>query len=163
MSTDLVIRDVEPSDVPTLLRLVLELAKYEKLSHKAVTSEADLRDALFGASTDARAALAELDGEAIGCAVWFFNFSTFVGRRGLYLEDLFIRPEHRGRGFGLAILRWLARRAVENGCGRMEWAVLDWNAPAIEFYRSLGAESMDDWIVFRLDRERIEALASGAR
>ncbi len=158
---DLVIREAGAADVPELLALVRELATYEKLADRVVATESELHEALFGGSGDAFAALALVGGETAGCAVWFHNFSTFVGRRGLYLEDLFVRPRFRGRGIGVAILRWLARRAVDEGCGRMEWAVLDWNTPAIDFYRALGAKGMDDWRIFRLDGKALEALASG--
>lgn len=156
------IRPARPGDEPQLLRLVKELAEYEKLAHAVVADEADIERALFSARPEAWAALAEIEGETAGIAIWFYNFSTFAGGEGLYLEDLYVRPRWRGRGIGFALLRWLARDARERGCRRMEWAVLDWNEPAIEFYRGLGAESMDDWTVFRLSRERIEALASGA-
>lgn len=144
------ISPAKPGDVATLLALVRELAEFERLSHEVVTDEKQLHAALFGARANVEAVIARADGEVVGFALWFHNFSTFVGRRGLYLEDLYVRPAHRGRGYGEALLRHLAGIAVERGCGRMEWAVLDWNERAIDFYRRLGAEPQDAWTIFRL-------------
>jgi GNAT superfamily N-acetyltransferase len=156
----LLIRGATAADVPELLRLIGELAEYERLRHQVVASEAQLAAALFGPRPEAEALLAELDGAPAGFALFFHNFSTFLGRRGLYLEDLFVRPAFRRRGVGRALLVQLARLAVERGCGRFEWSVLDWNQPAIDFYRSLGAEPLSDWTVFRLTGD---ALVRAAR
>ena len=138
---------------------VRELAAYERLAHEARATEDDVRRTLFGESPQAEARIARWDGEPAGFALFFHNYSTFAGRRGLYLEDLYIRPAHRGRGIGRALLRDLAAIAVARGCARLEWAVLDWNEPAIRFYESLGAEPMRDWTVFRLDGEKLARLA----
>lgn len=155
------IRRAARADVPLLLRMIRELAEYERLSDAVVAREADIEASLFGENRCAEAAIGELGGEAIAFAVWFQNFSTFVGRRGLYLEDLYVRPQHRGRGHGLALLRWLADRALELGCGRMEWAVLDWNDPAIAFYRRLGARPLDEWTIFRLTPDALRRFVDG--
>ena len=144
---------IEPatsSDVPLILRLVTALAEYERLSHQVAASEAALRDTLFGPSPAAEVVIAYVDGQPAGFALWFHNYSTFLARRGLYLEDLFVLPEWRGRGIGRQLLAHLAKIAVERGCGRMEWAVLEWNEPAIGFYRKLGAEVLPDWRICRL-------------
>ena len=144
------IRRAGREDVPSILALVRELADYEKLSHEARATEADLvRDGFSGAPRFF-AELAEWDGELAGYALWFFTYSTFQGRPGLYLEDLFVRPQLRGRGIGKALLVHLARLAVREGCGRFQWQVLDWNAPAIEFYRALGARPLQEWITMRV-------------
>jgi GNAT superfamily N-acetyltransferase len=144
------IRAAQPADVPILLQLIRELAEYERLAQQVVATEGDLTESLFGAEPSAQAILAELDGTPAGLAVYFYNFSTFLGRPGLYLEDLFVRPPQRRRGVGKALFRHLAQLAVERRCGRFEWSVLDWNQPAIAFYRSLGAESLIEWTRFRL-------------
>ncbi len=154
---------IEPAtvdDLALVLRFIRELAEYEHLEHQVVADEALLRRELFGAHPGAEVLIAREEGEALGFALFFHNFSTFVGRRGLYLEDLYVRPEHRGRGVGGALLRHLARLAVERGCGRFEWAVLDWNQPAIGFYRRLGARPLDDWTVYRLDGPALQKLAA---
>jgi len=150
---------VSERDVPLLLRLIKALAEYERLSGEVVATEALLREALFGAKPSAEAALAFVGADAVGFAVWFYNFSTFVGRPGLYLEDIFVLPEYRGRGVGRALIGHLARLAVARGCGRMEWAVLDWNEPAIRFYRQIGAQPMDGWTVYRLTGNALKNLA----
>ena len=147
-------------DVGVILRLITALAEYEKLSHEVVATEASIRDTFFGGGRNAEAILAHAGEQPVGFAVWFHNYSTFLGRPGLYLEDLFVLPEWRGRGVGRALLRHLARIAVERGCGRMEWAVLDWNDPAIGFYRSLGARAMDEWTVYRLTGDALRRLAT---
>jgi GNAT superfamily N-acetyltransferase len=147
------------ADVPTILALVTALADYEHLTHEVVADDASLRASLFGAHPSAEAIIARHGGEAIGFALWFHNYSTFLGRRGLYLEDLFVLPAWRGRGVGRALLAYLARVAVARGCGRMEWAVLDWNEPALAFYRRLGARPLDDWTVHRLTGEALHLLA----
>ena len=148
-----------PEDVRLLLHLINALAEYERLSDQVVATEARLHDTLFGERPSAEAVIAYLGAEPAGFALWFYNYSTFLGRSGLYLEDLFVKPEHRGRGVGKALLRHLARVAVAKGCGRMEWSVLDWNEPAIHFYRSLGAQAMDEWTVYRLTGDAIAQLA----
>ena len=154
------IRAAAPDDVPLILAFIRELAAYERLAHEVVASEASLAATLFGPRPAAEVVLAEIDGAPAGFALYFHNYSTFLGRPGLYLEDLFVRPEFRGRGIGRALLARLARIAVERGCGRMEWWVLDWNAPAAGFYERLGARPMSDWTVFRMDGEALSALAS---
>ncbi|MFI4868062.1 MAG: GNAT family N-acetyltransferase [Steroidobacterales bacterium] len=143
------LRAAEAADVPVLFELIGELADYERLRHKMVGDINDLHRHLFGEPRYAHALLAEWDGAAAGFALYFFNYSTFLCRPGLYLEDLFVRPVHRGRGIGLALLTALEQRARELGCGRLEWAVLDWNESAIEFYRRFGARPMQDWILYR--------------
>lgn len=149
-----------PADVPTVLALIRELAEFEKLLDDVVATEADVHEALFGARPVAEAVVAR-EGDAVaGFALFFHNYSTFRGRPGLYLEDLFVRPAYRGRGYGKALLCHLAKLAVERRCARMEWAVLDWNARAIEFYESLGARPVDGWTIYRLTGD---ALATAGR
>ena len=154
------IRSATPADVPLILRLIRELAAYEKLAHEVVATEADLAATLFGATPRAEVVLASSGGEDVGFALFFHNYSTFLGRPGIYLEDLFVRPVARGKGVGRALLAHLAQEAVARGCGRLEWAVLDWNADAIGFYRRLGARAMDDWTVYRLTGESLSRLAN---
>ena len=153
------LRDAEARDCADIARLVKALAAYEKLEHEARAGEAAFRDALFGQDAVAYAMMAEVDGRSVGFALWFYNFSTFVGRRGLYVEDVFVEPAFRGLGIGKAFFRAMAARALEKGCGRMEWSVLDWNAPSIAFYRGMGALAMDDWTVQRLSGAALVALA----
>ena len=155
------IRNATPEDVPEIARLIRALADYEKLSDEVLATEEQLRQSLFGPRPAAETVLAWLDGRAIGLAVFFSNYSTFRGRAGLYLEDLFVEPAQRGRGYGKALLRHVARLAVERGCERMEWSVLDWNTPAIEFYRSLGARPLEDWTIYRLQGESLKQAVSG--
>jgi GNAT superfamily N-acetyltransferase len=153
------IRAATLDDVPTILSLIRDLAEYERAPNEVVATEEGLREVLFGARPAAEVVLA-LEGKMpVGFAVFFHNFSTWLGRTGLYLEDLFIRPDARGKGYGSALLVHLARIAQERGCGRMEWAVLDWNEPAIQFYRKLGAAPNEEWTVFRLTSEGIAKLA----
>jgi len=147
------------ADVPLLLRFIRDLAVYEKLAHEVVATEDGLRRTLFGERPYAEALIARLDGVPAGFALYFHNYSTFLGKPGLYLEDLFVEPGQRGKGIGRALLQRLAAIALERGCGRVEWAVLDWNAPSIAFYRALGASAMDDWTVFRLEGAALRALA----
>ena len=154
------IRCAQVADVPVILQLVRDLATYERAPKQVLATEPQLVDALFGDKPAAEVLLAFQGNEAVGFAVYFFNFSTWLGRPGLYLEDLFVRPENRGGGYGRALLVHLARIAQERGCGRMEWAVLDWNEPAIGFYKKLGATPMNEWTVFRLTREGIANLAN---
>ncbi len=154
------IRPARPDDAQTLWSLIHELAVYEHLEHQVEATPDDLRRHLFGPRPAAEAVLAEVDGQAVGFALFFSNFSTFRGLPGIYLEDLFVKSDHRGRGLGKALLRHLASLAVERGCGRLEWAVLDWNAPSIAFYQSLGARPLDDWTLFRLDGDALKTLGS---
>lgn len=156
------IRTTTEADVPIILSLIRELADYERAPDAVVTTEAGLREVLFAAKRAAEVLLALEEGEPVGFAVYFYSFSTWLGRPGLYLEDLFVRPTARGKGYGRALLARLAQIAQERGCGRMEWAVLDWNDPAIQFYKKLGAEPMTEWTVFRLTQEGIAKLAESA-
>jgi len=144
------IESAQERDVPLILELIRGLAEYERLSDQVVATEVGLREALFGAQPSAEVIIAYADDRPAGFALFFHNFSTFLGRRGLYLEDLFVIPDFRRLGIGRRLLTELARIAVERGCGRFEWSVLDWNAPAIEFYKRLGARPLDDWTIFRV-------------
>ena len=159
----LAIRRARPGEAGLVLSLVCELADYEKLRHEVEASEADIDAALFGANPRLFCDIAEWENEPAGFAVWFINFSTFSGRSGIYLEDLFVRPLQRGKGIGKALLAHLARECVENGWSRLQWSVLDWNTPSIEFYKSLGAVLMDEWTVCRLSGPPLTALAGGSR
>ena len=150
-------------DVPLVLSFIRKLAEYEKLSHQVVATEDLLREGLFGPRRVAEVVLAYLDSQPVGFALFFHNFSTFIGRPGIYLEDLFVEPEHRGKGIGKALLAYVANLAVERGCGRFEWAVLDWNTPSIDFYKSLGAVPLDDWTLFRLTGEALQKLQDSAK
>ena len=154
------IRSANVDDVPLIRQLIGELAEYERLPAAAVATDDDLRDQLFGAQPAAEVLIAEVDGEAAGFALFFHNFSTFLGKRGLYLEDLFVRPAFRGVGLGRHLMATLARIALQRDCGRFEWSVLDWNAPAIGFYRTLGAVGMDEWTVQRLEGDALHSLAA---
>ena len=154
------IRPASADDVPLIRALIGELAEYERLAHAAVATDDGLRDQLFGAHPGAEVLIGEVDGEPAGFALFFHNFSTFLGKRGLYLEDLFVRPAFRGSGLGKHLMATLARIAVQRDCGRFEWSVLDWNAPAIGFYRKLGATGLDEWTVQRLEGDALHALAS---
>ncbi len=154
------IRAATENDVPLILQFIRHLARYEKLEHKVVATEEALRRTLFANPRFAEVVIASVDGAAVGFALFFHNYSTFLGQPGIYLEDLYVNPEMRGRGYGKALLAYLARLAKERGCGRVEWAVLDWNTQAIDFYKSLGAAPMDDWTVFRISGEALEALAA---
>lgn len=158
-AVDFHIRPARVEDVPVILELIRDLATYERAPDEVTATEEQLGDVLFGERPAAEGLLA-FEGESpIGFAVYFYNFSTWLGRPGLYLEDLFVKPEKRGRGYGRALLVELAKIARDRGCGRMEWAVLDWNEPAIQFYGKLGAKPMDEWTVFRLTRNGIARLA----
>ncbi|HEY0018339.1 MAG TPA: GNAT family N-acetyltransferase [Longimicrobium sp.] len=154
------IRAAVEADVPLILRFIRELAEYERLLHEVVATEDRLRETLFGARPAAEVVIAEQAGAPVGFALFFHNYSTFLAQPGLYLEDLYVRPEARGRGAGRALLAHLARLARARGCGRLEWWVLDWNQSAIRFYRSLGAQPMDDWTVFRLTGPGLDRLAA---
>ena len=153
------IRPAELSDVPVVLALVHELAAYEREPDAVVATEADFQEALFGADPSAGCHVAEVDGEVVGCALWYRTFSTWQGKPGLWLEDLFVRPEHRGSGLGKELLVTLARLCVERGWTRFEWWVLDWNEPAQGFYRSLGARPEDEWTVGRVDGDALTGLS----
>jgi len=153
------IRPAIPADTPTICHLIRALAEYERLADRVIFQEYQVREHLFGPRPFAEVLLAEEAGEVVGFALFFHNYSTFRGKPGLYLEDLFVRPDYRGRGHGKALLLALARVAIERGCARLEWAVLNWNEPAIGFYRALGATPMNDWTVFRLQDDALTAAA----
>jgi len=152
------IRKATPDDTPTIFDLIKKLAVYEKMENEVITSVEELRENIF-TKNFSKVLLAEEEGKPVGFALYFFNFSTFVGKPGLYLEDLFIEPEFRGKGYGKKLLIELAKIAREENCGRMEWSVLNWNTPAIDFYESLQAKPMDEWTVYRLDQKGIADLA----
>ncbi len=154
------IRPATSQDTSLILWFIKGLAEYEKLSHEVVATEDALRENLFGAHPKAEVIIGEYNSEPVGFALFFHNFSTFVGKPGIYLEDLFVIPEMRGKGFGKSLLQYLARLAVERDCGRLEWAVLDWNEPAIKFYESLGSRIMKEWLINRLAGEELAELAS---
>jgi GNAT superfamily N-acetyltransferase len=158
--TDFRIRPARVGDVRTILQLIRDLATYERAPDEVTATEEQLADVLFGERPAAEVLLAFEGQSPAGFAVYFYNFSTWLGRPGLYLEDLFVKPEKRGKGYGRALLVELAKIARDRSCGRMEWAVLDWNEPAIKFYRALGAKPLDEWTVFRLTRDGIEKLAA---
>jgi GNAT superfamily N-acetyltransferase len=162
MLPDFNIRPARVEDVPVILQLIRDLATYERAPKEVVATEQLLVDVVFGEKPVAEVLLAFEEESPVGFAVYFYNFSTWLGRPGLYLEDLFVKPEKRGKGYGRALLMELAKIACDRGCGRMEWAVLDWNEPAIKFYRGLGAKPMDEWTVFRLTRDGIAKLANAA-
>jgi GNAT superfamily N-acetyltransferase len=154
---------IEPAterDVPVILNLIKGLAEYEKLSHEVVATETSLRESLFGSRRVAEVILGYAGTEAVGFAVFFHNYSTFLGRPGIYLEDLFVLPQWRRRGLGTRLLTYVAREAVARNCGRLEWSVLDWNQSAIDFYKKLGARAMDEWTVYRVTGDALKALAS---
>jgi GNAT superfamily N-acetyltransferase len=153
------IRFARPADVALIVHLIRSLSKFEKLEHMVVANEEKVRKALFGQRPYAETLIAELDGEPVGFALFFHNFSTFLAQPGIYLEDLFVEPAHRGAGIGRALLERLAQIAVERDCGRLEWAVLDWNKDAVGFYERLGATPNDEWTVYRLTGEALRSLA----
>lgn len=157
------IRPAGPSDTALIFNLIRELADYEKLSDAVDATPAMIADALFGEKPRLFCDIAEWNGEAAGLAVWFLNFSTFRGRHGIYLEDLFVRPAYRGKGLGKALMEHLARRCVEEGYARFEWSVLDWNAPSIAFYESIGAQVLPDWKICRMSGEALASFGKGAR
>jgi GNAT superfamily N-acetyltransferase len=158
----LTIREASPSDAELVFGLVKALAEYEKLAHEVDATRDMIAKALFCERPRLFADIAEWDGEGVGLALWFYNFSTFRGRHGIYLEDLFVRPLFRGRGIGKALLRGLAARCAREGLARLEWSVLDWNAPSIDFYTSLGAVAKDEWTVYRLTGDALARLAAGS-
>jgi len=157
---DFALREARAEDCGLILALIRELAEYEKLSHEVVATEEVLRETLFGEHPCAEVVFGEYKGEAVGYALFFHNFSTFTGRPGIYLEDIYVKPEMRGRGYGKRLLTWVARLAVERKCSRMEWSVLDWNEPSIRFYRSLGAVAMDEWTAQRLTGAALDEVAA---
>jgi len=157
---DFTIRFATSEDVPLILRFIRGLAEYEKLTHEVTATEEMLRETLFGSRQVAEVLIGEFQAEAVGFALFFHNYSTFLGLPGIYLEDLFVKPEMRGRGFGKVFLIFLAKLAQERCCGRVEWAVLDWNEPSIQFYKKLGAAVMDDWTVYRLTGKALATLAA---
>jgi GNAT superfamily N-acetyltransferase len=161
VTSALTIRPAAAPDVPEVLRFIRELAVYERLEHEVVATEAALHAALFGPRPYAEVVFACLDGVPVGFALFFHTFSTFLGKPGIYLEDLFVRPTARGRGVGRSLLAWLARTALERGCGRLDWAVLDWNEPSIRFYHGLGAVALDDWTTMRVSGAALERLSQG--
>lgn len=154
-----VIRQATEADVPLILQFIRGLAEYERLAHEVVADEATLRQALFGERRVAEVVIGYDNNQPVCFALFFHNFSTFLGRPGIYLEDLFVNPDQRGKGFGKAMLAYLAKLAVERECGRLEWSVLDWNEPAINFYKSLGAKPMDEWTIFRVTGDALTQLA----
>ena len=154
------IRAARPGEEGLVLAFIRKLAEYEKLAHEVTASEADMRAGLFGATPRCHCDLAFWNGEPAGFALWFYNFSTFAGKAGIYLEDLFVEPHLRGQGIGKALLNGLARRCIDEGLPRLQWWVLDWNEPSIAVYKSLGAKPMDEWTVFRVSGPELEALAS---
>ncbi|MBP2474533.1 GNAT superfamily N-acetyltransferase [Crossiella equi] len=156
------IRRIEPSDVDAVVQLVHDLARYERAPEQCFITSAHLHEALFCERPALFGHVAVVDGVVVGCALWFLNFSTWHGKHGIYLEDLYVTPEQRGSGLGRALLQTLAEEAVRRGYARFEWSVLDWNTPAIDFYRKLGAVGMDEWTVQRLDGEALAALGKGA-
>ena len=157
--TDIQIQPATDADVPLILQLIKALAEYERLGDQVSATEAMIRESFFGPAPHAQAVIARIDGDAVGFAIWFSTYSTFLSKPGIYLEDLFVLPHWRGQGVGRALLRHLARIAVERGCGRIEWSVLDWNETAIRFYRNIGARAMDEWTVYRLTGDAITTLA----
>jgi GNAT superfamily N-acetyltransferase len=154
-------RDAVPGDEGRIVWFIRALADYETLLHEAEATEADMAVALFGPTPRCHCIFVDVDGKTVGFSLWYYNFSTFVGRHGLYVEDVFVLPEHRGQGVGRAIFSELARRAVAQGCARMEWSVLNWNAPAVKFYRGLGAVAKDEWTTQRLAGDALAAVAAG--
>lgn len=157
----LTIRPAVRTDAAQILAFITELAEYERARHEVVATLADIEHSLFDEGSTVRSLMCERDGRAVGFAVYFYSYSTWLGRNGIYLEDLYVTPEQRGDGAGRQLLRHIAREAVANNCGRLEWSVLDWNEPAIGFYQNLGAEAQDEWVRYRLDGEKLAAFARG--
>ena len=156
------IRDARREDAPTLLHFIRELAIFERAEHEVAATVEAIEHSIFGPDAVTRGIICEQDGEPVGMAIWFFNYSTWQARNGLYLEDLYVTPKARGMGAGKAMLKHLAQIAVDNGCGRFEWSVLDWNEPAIRVYDSVGAEPLTEWIRYRLSGEALKAFAAGS-
>ena len=161
MADTVTIRPAAAHELPLVLEFIRELAVYERLEHEMSATTADLAASLFGPRPYAEVVFACLDGTPVGFALFFHNFSTFIGKPGIYLEDLFVRPQARGRGIGRCLLAWLARTTLERGCARLDWAVLDWNAPSLAFYRSVGAVAQDEWTIMRVSGAALEDLARG--
>lgn len=157
---NLQIRKATVNDASLILKFVTELATYEKATHEVLATEDDFKKSLFGESSTANAVICSRNDEPIGFAIYFFNYSTWLGKNGLYLEDLYVTPESRGSGAGKALLKHLAQIAVDKNCGRFEWSVLDWNEPAINFYKSIGAQSLDEWVGFRMTEEQFKKFAN---
>jgi len=153
------IRPATPEDCSLILRFITELAIYEEAEDEVVATEDDIRNTLYAADSTTSAVICELDKQPVGFAVYFFNYSTWLGKHGLYLEDLYVSPKHRGSGAGKSLLKYLAKIAVSKGCGRFEWSVLDWNEPAIKFYQSIGAEPQNEWVAYRLTGKALVDLA----
>ncbi len=153
------IRQATPEDSSLIIRFITELAIYEKLENEVVATESDIRHSLFGSDSSTKAVICNINNEPVGFAVYFFNYSTWLGQHGLYLEDLYVSPQYRRTGAGKALLKHLANIALSRNCGRFEWSVLDWNEPAIQFYRSLGAKPQDEWVGYRLTGKALEELA----
>lgn len=162
MAKTIGISAAEIGDVPDILRLIRALAEYEKLLHKVVATEADLCDSLFGPQPAGECLIARVDGRPVGIAIYFRNLSTFLGKPGIYLEDLFVEPEYRGLGLGRALLKTVAKLAMDRGYTRVDWSVLDWNEPAIRFYKSLGALPMEEWTIYRLQDKALAEFVSAA-
>lgn len=158
LKNNLVIRNAKEEDVSILLDLIREIAEYEKMSDQVIATEETLMESIFK-NNRANALILEVDNKKIGYCIYFYNFSTFIGRSGIYIEDIFIKKEYRGNGFGREIFKFLAKKAKEEGCKRIEWACLDWNEPSIKFYKSLGAVPMDEWTVYRLTENEIIKLS----
>lgn len=156
----MLIREASPADVSAIMQLIHDLAEYEKAPQEVETNVVEMAAALFADQPKVFAHVIDLDGEVIGMAIWFLNFSTWQGKHGIYLEDLYVKPEYRGRGYGLAMLKYLAALCVERGYGRFQWWVLDWNKPAIEFYKSQGAIAMDEWTVYRVSGDALKRLGN---
>jgi len=154
------IRQATVEDSALILRFVTELATYEKAEHEVVATEPDIRDSLFGPDSTTHAVICNINNEPVGFAVYFFNYSTWLGKHGLYLEDLYVSPEYRSAGAGKALLKHLAKIALSKNCGRFEWSVLDWNEPAIQFYKSIGAKPQDEWVGYRLAGKSLEEFAN---
>lgn len=157
--SNLVIREAVRTDAPQILGFIKELAEYEKLSHEVVATVADIEQTVFAGDARAHCLIAEYEGQPAGFALYFFNYSTFLGKYGIYLEDLYVKPEFRGKKIGYRLLQKLAQIAVEKDCARVDWSVLDWNQPAIDFYNSIGAKPMDEWTVFRLTSDALDDFA----
>ncbi|PXX42650.1 GNAT family N-acetyltransferase [Undibacterium pigrum] len=158
---NITIRPALPDDAALIHAYITELAIYERAEHEVIASVDDVRQSLFAADSPARGLICAIDGQPVGYAIYFLSYSTWLGRKGMYLEDLYISPSHRGSGAGKALLRHLAQVAVESGCGRLEWSVLDWNEPAIQFYLSIGAKPQDEWVRYRLAGAGLQAFAAG--
>lgn len=155
------IRDAQPADAALIHHYIVELAIYEKAEHEVIATIAEIERSLFEPGSPARALICSIDGQTVGYAIYFYSYSTWLGRKGMYLEDLYISPSHRGSGAGKKLLRHLARTACDNGCGRLEWSVLDWNEPAIQFYQSLGASPQDEWVRYRMAGDTLTTFAQG--